>query len=192
MDPLAEEFKSRAIRVSNNFVSKLNAYGKPLPISPGVIACGITFYLSPMPAKTLIEHFILESHHYWDMAKDRDDKAVIKTIEEILATVEEYEDPTAKQLMKTAEAFLSAKKPLPDLMREVLAFTLKNREEILGEEFERQMWDEAGELIKIAIKYTHLRRVPRPNPEGISKYTVRFADGMSVKKEAEKWRVMLS
>ena len=88
------------------------------------------------------------------------------------------------------------KRNLSEIFHYILEFALEKWAEILGAEFEEYLWESLGDLIKLCIQYAHHRRFPKLNEEGVSKYTVKFAPGLSVKMKLKRgglsWAIPLA
>lgn len=179
---LSQDFKRKLSAIITELVPKIKAYKGVFPIPVELLDFGVLLFNTQGCPEKLIETFIQKSFpdpknpnseplpNPWDAIKARDEAELIKMGRKMVS--DEY------------SAF-------QDQGEEVLTFIMKNRKELIGDALEQKLWNETGELIKIAIRYAHLRRHPRPNPEGILQYTSRFVPKLSIKKEAEKWEVKL-
>lgn len=181
---LAQDFKRKLSAIIAELVPKIKAYKGIFPVPIGLLDLGVLLFNTQGCPEKLIETFIQKSFpdpdpripnpeplpNPWDAIKAHDEAELIKMGRKMVS--DEYSS-------------------LQDQGEEILAFIMKNRKELVGDALEQKLWNEAGELIKIAIRYTHLRRHPRPNPEGVLQYTSRFTPKLSIKKEAEKWQVKL-
>lgn len=189
---LAEQFKAKAIEVVKRFSAKLKTYEGDLPVPPEAIDSGLNFLIVPFDATIVIENCIMGSFEYWDLIKDRDEQGLIKMSEK---QVEQYDPSTCPIPVELITSFVKIKdgkkRNLSEIFHYILEFALEKRAEILGAEFEEYLWESLGDLIKLCIQYAHHRRFPKLNEEGVSKYTVKFAPGLSVKKEAETWGIEL-
>lgn len=183
MDNLSTEFKSKAVTLIETITKKLEAYKGELPINIGLIQVGKIMYIDPLDGHSLIKVFINDSYHFWNNIRERDESKIIAELQS------EVTDRAPK---------------MTDLLTKVIDFALKNRQEVLGD-YEEELWNEVGNLVKICIKYVHLKRERRLSPSGVMMYTQRYAHEiplkkgvddfkgiMSVKKEAEKWDIDLS
>lgn len=170
MDLLTSEFKERSVRLIDECIVKLQQYKGNLPINLGLIQMGKNMFITPIEGDCLIKMFIEDSVDSWDAIKNRDEDALIATFKG------EVQDRAP--LMQ-------------DMFGRIIDFLLKNRRELFEEEFEEYLWDETGELIKIAIRFAHLKREPKVNTDGVMKYTRRYEPSLRIKKQAEQWGVDL-
>lgn len=182
---LAQEFKRNLSVIISEIIAKIKMYKGPIPVPVELLDFGLMMFNSQGCPEKLIETFIQKSFpdpdpkvpvmdvpavNPWDAIKARDEAELINMGRKMVS--EEY------SMFETQS-------------EEILNFVMTNRKELIGDEMEDRLWNRAGDLIRIAIRYAHLRRHPRPNAEGVLQYTSRFVPKMSIKKEAEKWEVEL-
>lgn len=170
MDLLAHEFKNKSIKIIDASLSKLQEYKGQLPFNLGLIQMGKNMFILPMEGDSLINMFIEDSSHSWDAIKAKNEDEIIKTLNS------EVKD----------------KAPLlQSIISDTINFLLKNRRDLFDVEFEDYLWNEVGDLVKIAIKFAHIKRCPKLNPEGVMKYTCGYAPSLSIKKHSATWGVCL-
>lgn len=170
MEVLAVEFKDRSLKTIDNVVDKLKEYKGELPFNLGLVEMAKNFFIHPIDGDCLVNMFIEDSMDSWDAIHNRDEDALIATFTE--------------EVGDRAPA-------MQGLFKNIIDFGLKNRRDLFEESYENFLWEEVGELVKIAIRYAHLRRVPKVKPDGSIGYTKKYMSKLSIKKNAEKWGVEL-
>lgn len=194
---LAQEFKQVLSKTIDEIVVKLRLYGGSLPVEIEFINLGVMLFKTQACPQSILEEFIHKC--FPDKVKDENGNLVYSK-DQIMDSEgkpinvwDQIKDRNEDILNKIGTEMFKQKFPMFATQgTEAISFVLKNRSELLGEELETKLWEVAEELVKKAIKYTHLRRHPKVNPEtGVSQYTMRFAPEMKVKEEAKKWGVEL-
>ena len=168
MESLAASFKDRSLKVIDVCVEKLQEYKGTLPFNIGLIQMGKTMFLDSIEGDCIISIFIDDSVDSWDAIKERNEELLIETF----------------------KSEVSDRAPMmQSLFSNIIDFLLKKRSDIFEKEFEDYLWNEVDELIKISIKFAHLKREWKKKSDGKEGYTVRYKPGFSVKKHAENWGV---
>jgi hypothetical protein len=190
---IAQEFKQVLSKIIDEIVNKLKIYKGSLPIPVEFIDFGVTLFKTQACPEKSIESFIERCFPDEDLVKDLNGSILKDKDGKPINVWDQIKVKNETVLIEIGRKMFEQQFPMLAVQgTQILSFVLKNRTELLGEELEDKLWKIGEDLIQKAIKYTHLRRHPKINPEtGISQYTMRFAPKMKVKDEAKKWNVDL-
>jgi hypothetical protein len=193
MDVLASNFKEKSIRIINECLEKFREFKGQLPFKVEDLENAKTNYLMHMDGDCIVDLFIKNSADSWNDIKDRNEEALIQAFK---TRVEEE---------STTGPVSQVKNPLADMIHSMMAnmkakilasivpwleFILKNRKVLFDESFENHLWEEVGELVRISLKFAHLKRNPKMK-DGVMKYQSPEYPKLHIKADAVKWGVDL-
>lgn len=168
---VANDFKAEVLETVKVIIGRLKGHDSELMLPIPMIEMGLNMFVHPMEATVMIEHGIEETYQYWDHVFAKDEDSIIADTRKEITT-----DPRLNT----------------DYFTKVLDLTLSHRDSISTPEFEEYLWSQAHKMVRLCILYAHLKRHPQLNPEGVTKYTVRFCPNLSIKTQASKWGVDLT
>lgn len=170
---ISVQFKKEVDIIINRLLKELECIKLREPECPllkfptSVFLFAKTAFFDPVDGSQIIETFLKESFPVWEKIKNRDEKALVDFLLDVVA----HNYPII----------------VSQGMDEIVRNTIDDPHRPVSDSFLAEIWNKFDNLIRLSIQYVHISRCPRKKEDGSEGYTCRFMPDISVKKELEKW-----
>lgn len=153
-------------------VSWLNQNGYETKVSPFTISLGKAFVSTWDPNET-IHTFIERSYEHWDRVQHKEEEFLTSNAEILFSGVSKEHISSFTEIFRLKE-------------------NVDGKEvSVIPPETKDSIWEILHAMIRISIRHIHLTRKPELNDNSKMAYTVKYFPHISVRKNVEKWKVIL-